>query len=230
MLPLNDTEPNRYSYFPIMTVVLITVNCFVFFLEVAFVFPGNDDWSFLMKYALTPSLVLGLQGAGVLSNVTAMFLHGGLDHLLGNMLALWVFGRRVEDACGPWRYLTFYLLAGTLAHVFFTWAQFDSPIPGIGASGAIFGLMGAYLVLYPGGRIRTLVLFTPLPLWPRIRALWIVLYFFGIQIIPAIRILRHDADYSINHWAHLGGFFAAVFILLFLRPEAYARYVSDTPV
>ena len=230
MLPLNDTEPNRYSYFPIMTVLLIIVNCFVFFLEVAFVFPGNDDWTFLMKYAVTPSLVLGLQGAGVLSNVTAMFLHGGLDHLLGNMLALWVFGRRVEDACGPWRYLTFYLLAGTLAHVFFTLVQYDSTIPGIGASGAIFGLMGAYLVLYPGGRIRTLVLFTPLPLWPRIRALWIVLYFFGIQVIPAIRILRHEADYSINHWAHLGGFFAAVFILLFLRPEAYARYFSDTPV
>ena len=230
MLPLNDTEPNRYSYFPIMTVALIIVNCFVFFLEVAFVFPGNDDWTFLMKYAVTPSLVLGLQGAGVLSNITAMFLHGGLDHLLGNMLALWVFGRRVEDACGPWRYLTFYLLAGTLAHVFFTLVQYDSTIPGIGASGAIFGLMGAYLVLYPGGRIRTLVLFTPLPLWPRIRALWIVLYFFGIQVIPAIRILRHEADYSINHWAHLGGFFAAVFILLFLRPEAYARYFSDTPV
>lgn len=228
MLPLNDTEPNRYSYFPIMTVLLIIVNCFVFSVEVFLV--RDDFWTFFMKYALTPTLVLGAQGAGALSNVTAMFLHGGLDHLLGNMLALWVFGRRVEDACGPWRFLTYYLFAGTLANVFFTLVQYDSIIPGIGASGAIFGLMGAYLVLYPGGRIRTLVLFTPLPLWPRVRALWVVLYFFGIQIIPAIRILRREADYSINHWAHLGGFFAAVFILLFLRPEAYARYLSDTAV
>lgn len=228
MLPLNDTEPNRYSYFPIMTVLLIIINCFVYFLEVFYV--RDDYWTFFMKYALTPTLVLGVQGAGALSNLTAMFLHGGLDHLLGNMLALWVFGRRVEDACGPWRFLTFYLFAGTLAHVFFVLVQYDSIIPGIGASGAIFGLMGAYLVLYPGGRIRTLVLFTPLPFWPRVRALWIVLYFFGIQIIPAIRILRREADYSINHWAHLGGFFAAVFILLFLRPEAYARYFSDTAV
>ena len=228
MLPLNDTEPNRYSYFPIMTLLLIIVNCFVFFVEMFVV--KEDYWSFFMKYAVTPTLVLGVQGAGALSNVTAMFIHGGWDHLLGNMLPLWVFGRRVEDACGPWRFLTFYLFAGTLANVFFTLVQYDSTIPGIGASGAIFGLMGAYLLLYPGGRIRTLVLFAPLPLWPRIRALWVVLYFFGIQIIPAIRILRHEADYSINHWAHLGGFFAAVFILLFLRPEAYARYFSDTAV
>ena len=228
MLPLNDTEPNRYSYFPIMTVLLIIVNCFIFLLEIMLI--QGDSWAFFMKYALTPTLVLSVQGAGALSNVTAMFLHGGLDHLLGNMLALWVFGRRVEDACGPWRFLTFYLFAGTLAHVFFTLVEYDSVIPGIGASGAIFGLMGAYLVLYPGGRIRTLVLFAPLPLWPRVRALWVVLYFFGIQIIPAIRILQRQADYSINHWAHLGGFFAAIFILLFLRPEAYARYFSDTAV
>lgn len=85
MLPLNDTEPNRYSYFPIMTVQLIIINCFVYFLEVFYV--RDDSWAFFMKYALTPTLVLGVQGAGALSNLTAMFLHGGLDHLLGNMLA-----------------------------------------------------------------------------------------------------------------------------------------------
>jgi membrane associated rhomboid family serine protease len=228
MIPLNDTEPNRYSFFPIMTVLLIVVNCFIFYLEI-FIF-SEDFWPFLMKYATTPRLILNAQGAGALSNVTAMFLHGGLSHLLGNMLALWVFGRRVEDACGPWRFLAFYLLAGTSAHVLFTIVQHDSNIPGIGASGAIFGLMGAYLLLYPGGRIRTLVLITFVPMWPRIRAIWIVLYFVGVQIVPAIQTLLREADYSVNHWAHLGGFFSAVFILLFIRPEAYARYLSDTAV
>jgi membrane associated rhomboid family serine protease len=127
------------------------------------------------------------------------------------------------------RFLAFYLLAGTMAHVLFVAVQHNSDVPGIGASGAIFGLMGAYLVLYPGGRIRTLIIWF-IPLWPRIRAIWIVLYFVGIQIVPAFRILTEDAEYSVNHWAHLGGFFSAVFILLFLRPEAYARYLSDTPV
>lgn len=186
-------------------------------------------WAILMKYAVTPTLILSVQGGGALSNVTAMFMHGGFLHLFGNMLALWVFGRRVEDACGSVRFLAFYLLAGTMAHVLFVAVQHNSDVPGIGASGAIFGLMGAYLVLYPGGRIRTLIIWF-IPLWPRIRAIWIVLYFVGIQIVPAFRILTEDAEYSVNHWAHLGGFFSAVFILLFLRPEAYARYLSDTPV
>ena len=228
MLPLNDTEPNRYSFFPIMTVMMIVANCFVYYNEIFVV--RENYWPFFMKYAATPYLILNAQGAGALSNITAMFLHGSLFHLLGNMLALWVFGRRVEDACGPWRFLAFYLLAGTWAHILFVLVQSDSRIPGIGASGAIFGLMGAYLLLYPGGRIRTLVFVSFVPLWPRIRAIWIVLYFVGIQIIPAVQILLRKADYSVNHWAHLGGFFSAIFILLFLRPEAFARYLSDTSV
>ena len=228
MLPLNDTEQNRYSFFPIMTVILIVLNCFVFYIQWFVI--REDYWPFFMKYAATPRLIMNAQGAGALSSITAMFLHGDPFHLIGNMLALWVFGRRVEDACGPWRFLAFYLLAGTWAHILFVLVQSDSRIPSIGASGAIFGLMGAYLLLYPGGRIRTLVFLSFVPLLPRIRAIWIVLYFVGIQIIPAIQILLQKADYSVNHWAHLGGFFSAVFILLFLRPEAFARYLSDTTV
>jgi membrane associated rhomboid family serine protease len=230
MFPLNDTEPNRYSFLPIMTIILIVVNCLVFVFELFSMSQNSSGfWTILMKYAVTPKLILSVQGGGALSNVTAMFMHGGFLHLFGNMLALWVFGRRVEDACGSVRFLAFYLLAGTMAHVLFVAVQHNSDVPGIGASGAIFGLMGAYLVLYPGGRIRTLIIWF-IPLWPRIRAIWIVLYFVGIQIVPAFRILTEDAEYSVNHWAHLGGFFSAVFILLFLRPEAYARYLSDTPV
>jgi len=227
MLPLNDTEPNRYSFFPIVTVLLIVVNCFIFYVEPFFV---DNYWEFLMKFGTTPTLILETRGGGAISNITTMFLHADLFHLLGNMLPLWVFGRRVEDACGPWRYLAFYLFAGTWANILYILVLGDSPIPGIGASGAIFGLMGAYLLLYPGGRIRTLVFLNIIPFWPRIRALWIVLYFLGLQIIPAIEVLLENADYRVNYWAHLGGFFSAIFILLFLRPEAYARYFSDVSV
>lgn len=228
MIPLNDTEPNRYSAFPFMTAGLIAACTFIYGLEVLIV--RDADWPLFMKYGLTPSLVLAAQGGGMLSNITSLFLHAGPSHLLGNMLALWVFGRRVEDACGPWRFLAFYLLAGTSANILFTLVQHDLAIPGIGASGAIFGVMGAHLLLYPGGRIRTFVLLGFLPLWPRIRAIWIVLYFVGIQILPAIDILLHRADYSVNHWAHLGGFFSSALILLFVRPAAFARYMSDVLV
>lgn len=227
MLPLNDTEKNRYSFFPIITVLLILVNCVVFYVEPYIV---DSYWNFYMKFGATPILIRDVVGGGTISNITAMFLHGDFFHLLGNMLPLWVFGRRVEDACGPWRYLAYYLLAGTCANILFIAVLHDSQVPGIGASGAIFGLMGAYLLLYPGGRIRTLVFISFVPLWPRIRAIWIVIYFFALQIIPAVEILLDKADYQVNYWAHLGGFFSAIFILLFLRPEAYARYVSDTLV
>lgn len=228
MLPLNDTEPNRYSFFPFVTFLLIAVNTFIHLLVTALV---HRDWGFYLLYGLSPGLIASAYGPGVLSNFTSIFLHGDWLHLLGNMLSLWVFGRRVEDACGPWRFLAFYLLAGTFANLLFTVVQHDSIIPGIGASGAIFGVMGAYLILYPSGRIRTFIMFIPfVPIWPRLRAFWVVLYFVGVQIIPAIQILLADMDYSVNHWAHLGGFFSAVFILLFIRPEAYARYVSDTLV
>ena len=187
----------------------------------------------LLEWRMVTSWPKGLPGLGTGAERLAAnerITVGDLFHLLGNMLPLWVFGRRVEDACGHWRFLAFYLFAGTWANILYIVVLSDSPIPGIGASGAIFGLMGAYLLLYPGGRIRTLVFISFVPLWPRIRAIWVVLYFFGIQIIPAIEILMGRADYRVNYWAHLGGFFSAVFILLFVRPEAYSRYMSDVSV
>jgi len=159
-----------------------------------------------------------------------MFLHGGIGHLLGNMLFLWVFGRRVEDACGPGSYLVYYLLAGTTASLMTALTQPGEFIPGIGASGAIFGVIGAYFVLFPSGRIRTLWFITFIPTWPRIRAFWFVLYYLFIQIPPAIDSYLHGVQYGIGYWAHLGGFSACIFILLFLRPEAFARYMSDVPV
>ena len=98
MFPLNDTEPNRYSFMPIMTIILIVVNCLVFLFELFSMSQSfSGFWAILMKYAVTPTLILSVQGGGAVSNVTAMFMHGGFLHLFGNMLALWVFGRRVRS-------------------------------------------------------------------------------------------------------------------------------------
>jgi len=154
MLPLNDTESNRYSFFPFMTLALIAVNTFILIWELYL--PGYYLRMVFWIFGFTPSLTWAREGAGMISVLTSTFLHGGTFHLVSNMLFLWVFGRRVEDACGPGRFLVFYLLAGTTASLMTALALPHMAIPGIGASGAIFGVMGAYFVLFPGGRIRTL--------------------------------------------------------------------------
>ena len=228
MLPLNDTEPNRYSALPWMTITLIMVNTVILAWELAL--PSDALRGVFWVFGSTPSLLWAREGAGIISTVTCMFLHGGIGHLLGNMLFLWVFGRRVEDACGPWRYLFFYLLAGTTSDLVTALALPKQSIPGIGASGAIFGVMGAYFVLFPAGHIRTLWFITFIPTWPRIRAFWFVLYYLIIQIPPAVDSYLNGVQYGTGYWAHLGGFFACIFIPLFMRPEAFARYMSDVPV
>ena len=226
MIPLNDTESNRYSSFPMMTVCLLLANCMVM-LAKPFL------WEVMPLYTLfgsVPLQVFNQVGGGGLSSLTSLFLHSNLLHLGGNMVFLWVFGRRVEDACGPWRFLLFYLTCGLTADLLSTLIRFGDNIPGIGASGAIFGLEGAYLLLFPGSRIRTLVILWFVPAFPKIRAIWIVLYNFAIQVIPALESVVSNASVGINYWAHLGGFFGCVFVVFFLRPEAFARYLSDEPV
>ena len=228
MLPLNDTEPNRYSEFPYMTVTLIVVNTLILVWEL--ILPMDTLRGVIWTFGITPSLVWARQGAGIISTITSMFLHGGISHLLGNMLFLWVFGRRVEDACGPGRYLVYYLLAGTTAGLMIALTQPHDTGPTIGASGAIFGVVGAYFVLFPSGHIRTLWIITIIPTWPKIRAFGFVLYYLLFQIPPAIDTYQNGVQYGTAYWAHLGGFFACIFIPLFLRPEAFARYLSDVHV
>ena len=231
MIPLNDTESNRYSHFPFMTIAIIWINIMVMGLEFIVLQDGRAAFrQFIQLYGTVPALLLASQGGGALSSITTMFLHSGLFHLVGNMLALWVFGRRVEDACGPWGFLLFYLICGFVANLAYVLVSPNSPIPAIGASGAISGVMGAYLLLFPGGRIRTLVFISIIPLWPKIRAFWIVFYFLFVNILPALDVMLNKSDYSVAYWAHLGGFFACFSVFLFLRPEAFQRYFSKAPV
>ncbi|MCB9136469.1 MAG: rhomboid family intramembrane serine protease [Anaerolineales bacterium] len=228
-IPFNDTEPNRYGGFPFVTVGLIAVNAAVFFLELFWI---QVDPLFFYKYGSTPAIVLAGSGPAALATITHMFLHGGFSHLFFNMLPLWAFGRRVEDACGPLRFLLYYLLCGVGADILSTLVRsfVDPNVPGIGASGAIFGVMGAYLVLFPEGRIRTFFLIWIVPMWPKIRAIWVVLFFIGVQFIPAYMAMNGKGEMSVNYFAHIGGFLGALFVHLFLRPEAFARYVSDVGV
>jgi membrane associated rhomboid family serine protease len=228
MLPINDTQPNRYGSLPFITIGLILVNTAVLAWELTL--PSESLWALYWLFGFRSDAIWAREGAGMISAMTAMFIHGGIFHLVGNMLFLWVFGRRVEDACGPARFLIFYLFAGVCANLITAIVQPNESIPGIGASGAIFGVLGAYLILFPEGRIRTLWFIYIIPTWPRIRAFWFILYYLVIQIPPALDTYMNGAQYSTGYWAHLGGFSACIFILLFLRPEAFARYMSNADV
>jgi membrane associated rhomboid family serine protease len=228
LLPLNDTESNRYSGPPLVTLTLLGINILVMGLKPLLWQVFSRDLYLL--YGSVPRLVITEQGGGALASITSIFIHGDIFHLGGNMLFLWVFGRRVEDACGHWRFLSFYLLCGMCADLLSTVIRFQENIPGIGASGAISGLLGAYLILFPGGRIRTFFLFGFVPAFPRVRAFWFLVYWLVLQLIPAIEVLTSDYPYSVNYWAHLGGFFGGLLVVFFLRTEAFARFLSNEPV
>ncbi len=231
MIPLTDLQPNRYSSFPFMTMFLILLNMFVLigqFLLIEFNLEGYIEALYL--FGSVPTFVIGQQAGGALATLTSIFLHGGIFHLAGNMLALWAFAQRVEDACGPWRFLAFYLFCGVVADIISTMSRSTEAIPGIGASGAVYGIMAAYLILYPRGRIKVLI-FYGFGFW-RIpfRAYWVILFFFLKEIPNALDVLLINVESSVAHWAHLGGFFAGTLIFLFLRPDAFHRFRNELPL
>jgi membrane associated rhomboid family serine protease len=218
MIPLRDSMRSRT--FPIVNLILIVICTIVFFKEIAL---GSQELNqFTLTYGLIPARTMSQlkAGAPVLSLaapfVTAMFLHGSWVHIIGNMIYLWIFGDNVEDRVGHIPYLFFYLVvgaAGSLAHII---ADPASPVPIIGASGAIAGILGAYFISYPRSRILTL-----LPLFffitiVEVRAAWFLLFWFVIQLFSGFGA-SVSAD-SVGWWAHIGGFVAgAVLINLFPR-------------
>lgn len=190
------------------------------------------DYASLLVYLFgsVPTLVIGQSGGGALSSITSTFMHGGILHLASNMIALLAFGRRVEDVCGPWRFLSFYLLCGIVADVISTMSRSTEDIPGIGASGAIYGVMAAYLILFPGEKVKLFSLREHGFIDLSIHTFWIILFFFLKEIPNALGVLLINVQSSLAHWAHLGGFFAGTLIFLFLRPDAFHRFRNDLPL
>lgn len=182
---------------------------------------SQDAW-FQTQYALIPSELLGGQDLPPtipiplwLTLLTAMFLHGGIMHLLGNMLYLWIFGDNVEDAMGPIRFLGFYLLCGVAA----AFAQIaigpSSSIPMIGASGAIAGVLAAYFMLYPRSRVLTLI---PLFFFMRVVALpavFLLGFWFVLQVISGVNSVTNSG--GVAFFAHIGGFIAGLFLVFPFR-------------
>jgi membrane associated rhomboid family serine protease len=158
------------------------------------------------------------------SPLTSMFLHGGWMHLLGNMLFLWIYGDNVEDAMGHGRYLAFYLLCGIAAIFVQALSNPQSPYPIIGASGAISGVLGAYLLLFPRARVLTLVLlpffFTTL----RMPAMLLLLLWFAVQLISDLAV--PDGGASVAFRAHIGGFLTGMLLVPFLKRRGVALFAA----
>ena len=218
MIPLRDSQPSRT--FPAVTVWLIVLNVVVFLFEWSLEpFSLNH---FVSTYGIVPA------NFGLYSLVTSMFLHGGWMHLIGNMWFLWIYGDNIEDILGRGRFVAFYVGCGVVAGLVHLFFNAESRIPTVGASGAIAGVMGAYMVMYPHARITTLlpiiIFFTTVevPAW------LILVYWFVLQIFSGVGELAATTGVQqggVAWFAHIGGFLAgALLIKLVPTRDRYRAY------
>jgi len=205
--PFHDEIPTRH--FPLLTIALIGSNIFVFFWE--FSYPGQIA-SLFTNYGLVPSHFVEAPIQTYPNVFSAMFLHAGLMHLAGNMLFLWIFGNNIEDVLGKIRFITFYLLCGVIAALCHVFMDTGSEIPMVGASGAISGVLGAYLVLFPKAKVKTLVFLGILITIVRIPAAFLLIFWLGIQIYS--NMASGNVGGGVAWMAHIGGFAAGMILIL----------------
>lgn len=205
MFPIGDDNSSERTV-PIVTYALIALNVLFFFVELS----GGDP--FIQRWSVVPSRLMANPSGDFLTVFTSMFMHGGWVHLGGNMLYLWIFGDNVEDRFGHAKFAVFYLICGIAATIAQLAFNAGSNIPNLGASGAIAGVLGAYLILFPRGQVRVLMGrgVVPMPALVVI-GLWIVL-----QFINGVGSITQSAETGgVAYMAHIGGFVAGL-VLTFL--------------
>ncbi|HEY6056838.1 MAG TPA: rhomboid family intramembrane serine protease [Candidatus Limnocylindrales bacterium] len=224
MIPLRDANPTRRT--PVVTIGLIAA-CFVVFVYELGVQSSSGDVGlgrFFLDYGVVPARVTAALDRGdfaspaILAIVTSMFLHGGWLHLLGNMLYLWIFGNNIEDRLGSVAFLAFYLAGGAVAAMSQVAIDPRSTSPLVGASGAIAATLGAYLILYPGARILSLVFLGIFYQLIEVPALIVLGFWFVLQIVDGVTSLGvANAEAGVAFFAHIGGFVLGVLVALPLR-------------
>ena len=207
MIPFHDENPTKN--FPLLTILLIGVNIFVFFGE--FSYPGQAAALFL-NYGLVPYELMQSPIQTYPNVFSAMFLHAGFLHLAGNMLYLWIFGNNIEDVLGKVRFIMFYLVCGVIAAMCHVYMDSGSRVPMVGASGAISGILGAYMVLFPKVRVKTLVPLGFLITIIRIPAEILLLLWLGLQIYS--NMASGNVGGGVAWMAHIGGFVAGMILIL----------------
>jgi membrane associated rhomboid family serine protease len=215
MIPLRSSEPHYTR--PTVTLWIIAANVVVFLYELTL--PSNALNRFIMLHGIVPDR---LQYSSIL---TSMFIHGGFLHIAGNMWFLWIFGRGVEDLVGHAKYLFLYFAGGLAAAFLYILVNSNSPVPTVGASGAIAGIMGAYLIKFPRAYIRTLVFIVIFITTIDIPAFVLLLYWFAIQFFSGIGSVGYSASMSggVAWFAHVGGFLAGMGLIMLMPTQQRAQ-------
>jgi membrane associated rhomboid family serine protease len=237
MFPLKDDVPSRSV--PIITIALIAVNVLVFLYQLSLQVATDPEGiqsarEFVFEFGLIPCRLTGQCASAadfpspVTTVFTSMFVHGGLFHIFGNMLYLWIFGDNVEDTLGHGRYLFFYLASGMVAVFAQTLVNPASPVPMIGASGAVSGVLGAYLILFPRAGVLTAIVFGFFIRLVRIPAVIVLGFWVVVQVVNGLisvgaGMLGRSVDDGVAFFAHVGGFAAGIALLFLLRPQRALR-------
>jgi len=243
LIPFRDENPTRTV--PIITIAIIAVNVAVFLYQS--ILPDARQLAFVYTHAAIPAVLLGQASLtqvlprGLLAAAhaysipiqplqpiwltifTSMFLHGGFLHLAGNMLYLWIFGNNIEDLLGPARYIAFYFLCGLVAAAAQIVFSISSPMPMIGASGAIAGVLGAYYIRFPQARVQCLVFlfFLVTVIW--LPASLVLLLWFLLQVLNSLGVIGHSAQGGVAVFAHIGGFVAGWALIRRFEPPRRIR-------
>lgn len=221
MLPLKDTIHSRS--FPVVNWLLIALNVLIFFFLASL---GSQAERLAIALGVVPSRLLSHPSLGEFATLfTSMFLHGGWAHLFSNMLALYIFGDNVEDRMGSGRYLLFYLTCGLMAAIVHIFLNVNSSIPTIGASGAISGVLAAYLIFFPTARVITLVPLFFIPWFVEIPALIYLGFWFVSQIFNGVLaiVVGAQAFGGVAWWAHVGGFVAGILLGPIMSRRRFVR-------
>jgi membrane associated rhomboid family serine protease len=231
MFPLKDDVPSRSI--PVITLTLIALNVLAFLYQVSLGLSGDPAaaraaQAIVFEFGATPCRLTGVCPPDDLPNpvltiFTSMFLHGGLFHIGGNMLYLWIFGDNVEDTLGHGRFLGFYLVSGVAAAVAQTLVAPASRVPMIGASGAVSGVLGAYLFLFPHASVLTLVTFGFFIRFVHIPAVIVLGFWIVVQFLNGFLSVGAGDGGGVAWFAHIGGFAAGVVLLFLVRPRRSAR-------
>lgn len=220
MIPFKDDNPTRT--FPFVTITLIALNIIVFIQQVTS--PNPRDMVF--AYGVIPYFLLTLTTTQaihpVLTLFSSMFMHGGLLHLGANMLFLWIFGNNIEDSLGHVRFIIFYLLCGIVAAYSHALAEQSSMVPMIGASGAVSGVLGAYMVLFPRAKVHTLIFLGIFIQVVKLPAIFVIGIWIVIQFLSGILSKGVAGQSGVAWFAHIGGFlFGVIMIKIFLKRGKY---------